>query len=102
MASTTNAHKMSNKQPAEILDYDFDFTKRLAPSADTISTATVICDNCSGAGTLVLGSTVVSVNVVKQWVSAGISGETYKLTCTAITTAGRKFEQEMYIPCKEL
>jgi hypothetical protein len=93
---------MSAKQPSEVLDYDFDWTKRLTPSTDTIATATVVCEDVD----LTILDTEVSDYIVKQWVSGGIHGETYKLTCRIVTTnadpMARELEAEMYIPVKEV
>lgn len=98
MASTTNPKQMTPKQPSEYLDYDFDWTRRLAPSADTLKTGLVTCDNPD----LDIGATEVSTTVVKQWVGGGEAGTTYHLTCIVTTDGGRTLEADMYIKVKEL
>ena len=78
------------KQPAENLDYDFDFSAAF-PSGDNISTATGIVTPTG----LTLGTKVINGQIVKQWISGGIDGVTYKVTITATSTAGRIMELEL-------
>lgn len=78
------------KQPAENLDYDFDFTNAF-PSGDNISTATV---NATPTG-LTLGTKTISGQIVKQWISGGTDGVTYKITVTATSVTGRIRELEL-------
>ena len=86
------------KQPQEVLDYDFDYSEWL-PVSDTIISATAVAD----AG-ITLGSTIIdpaTQRVVKQWVSGGISGITYKIQITATTAGGRIKEVEFKIRVRE-
>lgn len=101
MGTTTQPKALTPKQPDEVLDYDFDWTKRLSPSADTITDATVIVDDPG----LTLLNTVVSPLIVKQFVGGGVDGHTYKLTCyitTAFMPRNRYLEAELYVKVKEL
>lgn len=86
------------KQPHEVLDYDFDYSEWL-PTADTIISTAVTAD----AG-ITLGSTIIEPSekkVVKQWVSGGSDGVTYKVQITATTAGGRVKEIEFKIRVRE-
>lgn len=78
------------KQTSENLDYDFEFTNAL-PSGDNVSTATV---TATPAG-LTLGTKTISGQTVKQWISGGTDGVTYKVTVVATSVAGRIRELEL-------
>lgn len=88
------------KQSAETLDYDFDFADALAADGDTVATA--VCSVTTG--TLVLGSIVINptANVIKQWISGGTHGQTYKVTCLMTSTAGRTIEIDILIKVKDI
>ena len=84
------------KQPAEVQDYDIDFSEWLAAFPDTAVSHAVTAD----AG-ITLGATTLAAGVVKVWLSGGLTGTSYKIT-TAITTAGgRTKEDEIKIKVKE-
>jgi len=86
------------KQPHEVLDYDLDYSEWL-PVADTIVSTTVTAD----AG-ITVGSTIIdpaTQRIVKQWISGGADGVTYKIQVTATTAGGRVKEVEFKIRVKE-
>ncbi len=85
------------KQPADVLDYDFDYSDWLADRADTISSHTVVAE----AGLAVVESIAIN-GVVKVFLSGGVDGGSYKVTCTAITTGGRTKQAEITIKVKEV
>lgn len=89
--------QLYEKQPAENIDIDIDFSQWL-PSSDTISSSAVTAD--SG---ITLGNTVnnVTEKKVKQWVSGGASGARYKVTVRATSIEGRIKEVEFYVKVKE-
>lgn len=81
------------KQPSENLDYDFDFSGGL-PGGDSIGSAVV---TVSPSG-LTLGTRqILEVQTVKQWISGGTAGITYKITCVATSVAGRIKELEFML-----
>jgi hypothetical protein len=84
------------KQPADVIDYDIDFSEWL-PVGDTLATATPTVDVAS----LTLGTTVISDTGIKQWVSAGTDGLTYKVTVTVTTNGGRTVQQEFRVRVKD-
>lgn len=88
-----------DKQPGETLDYDVDLSEFL-PSTDAPASVTKAV---SPSG-LSLGTTSInaSTKVVKQWISGGAAGTTYKVTLTITSTEGRIKEVEFKIRVKEL
>ena len=72
------------KDPAEVLDYNIDWTARLA--GDTIATS-AWAPLASGSS-LAIGSTYYISNMTKVWLSGGTLGQTYNLKNTITTAAG--------------
>lgn len=83
------------KQPADVQDYDIDFTDYLAGLSDAGASADVSSDPG-----ITIDSHVLSSGVVKVWVSGGTAG-TYKITAALTTTGGRVKEAEIKIKVKE-
>ena len=87
------------KQPADVQDFDIDFTEWLAAMSDTApgpGGAIVEAD----AGITILSS-VLTDGVVKVWTSGGIDGTTYKITATVSTVGHRVKQAEIKIKVKE-
>ena len=93
---TTILGKFS-KQPAEILDYDVDYTEWFSNRIDTPSTFTVTAET---------GITVVSTartgKVVKVTLSGGTTGVKYKVTIRLTTTLGLVKEADFTVSVKEI
>lgn len=94
------------KQPAEVLDYDIDFSEFLT-EGDTIASTgdppTPIGGSvvCSPAG-LIIGSTfVIQGTTIKQWLSGGVDGQKYKVTITMTSNAGRVKQVEFVVRVKD-
>lgn len=87
-----------SKQPVDQLDYDVSFDKWL-PDGDTITSGNAVLDK---TGELVIDSISITDQVIKVWMSGGVSGTTYKITVTAATTGGRIKETEFRLRVKEL
>ena len=85
------------KQPADVLDYDFDYSDWLDDRVDTIATQTVTADTGITVGTVSNAS-----GVVKAWISGGTDGQTYKVTCTMTSAGGRIKQAEISIRVKEV
>lgn len=85
------------KQPAEIQDYDIDFSEYLGDAEDTGASHTVTVP----AGITKVSSTLVD-GVVKVWLSGGTNGAKYRITATLTTTGGRVKEAEIDIKVKEV
>ena len=82
------------KDPVEVLDYTFNFTRALS-GGDTISSYVVAAD-----GTASIQSDAENSNVVTVWISGGTSGDTTELTCTVTSVAGRIIKVVIYIPTR--
>jgi len=71
------------KRPAEVKDYDVDFSIWLE-DGDTIDTATAAIDG----GTAVIDQTEFSETSVKVWISGGADGDSAVVTTTVVTANG--------------
>ena len=71
------------KKASENLDYDFDFTELLG--SDILLSA-VVSSVPSG---LTLGVKMVTSTIVKQYVSGGVVGTIYTVTCQMTSVSGR-------------
>lgn len=99
------------KQPAEILDFDIDYSEFFdALGGDTISgmpTAAVTAASSGVVADLTLGPgslpevDLVSNQIAKVWVGAGISGATYKVTVTMTSAGGRVKEADVTVRVRE-
>ena len=94
------------KQPAEVLDYDIDFSEFLADGDTLVSVGDPAVPSplnvvVTPAG-LALGPTCELGGVgIKQWLSGGTAGTTYKVTVTATSNAGRIKQVEFVIRVKD-
>lgn len=85
------------KQPAEVLDYDIDYTDWLE-TGDTIASKTVTAE----AGLTVDSSAIWGASKkLKAWISGGTAGTTYKVTATIVTVGGCTKEDEFKVRVKE-
>ena len=85
------------KQPADMQDYDIDFTEWLTGFADTGASHTVVVDT----GITKVSNTLIA-GVVKVWLSGGSDGTSYKVTATLTTTGGRVKQAEITVKVKEI
>lgn len=91
------------KQPAEIKDYDVDYSPWLLPMADTLADVTASVTNVDDPDDvslecfLVLHTTMTS----KFWMRGGVDGERYKLTIQALTAGGRLDESELIFTVRD-
>ena len=79
-----------NKDPDEVLDYEIDWTDRLA--GDTISTSTWTVP----AG-ITKDSDVKTDSTTTIWLSSGTLGATYQVLNRIVTTDGRTMDQTVSI-----
>jgi hypothetical protein len=84
------------KQPAEILDYDVDFTDWFAGRTDTPASFVVVAE----PGITVIGSSRTG-NVVKTILSGGTSGNKYKISVLLTTSASLVKEADYVVAVKE-
>lgn len=87
------------KQPADVQDYDCDFTEYIESMNETVGAAhTAVATAETG---ITVESYAIVAGVVKVWLSGGTDGETYKVTVT-LTTAGTRVKQaEFNVKVKE-
>lgn len=90
-----------NKQPAEVLDYEFDFSEWLADRADTIVSQTVVSAPLTTGAAMPVSNIVQNSGVVRFFLSGGTDGVKYKVTCTITTTGGRTKQSEITITVKD-
>jgi hypothetical protein len=93
------------KQPADVQDFDFDFSAYLTALGDTgssIALAEVEDGITLDSSSLTTSASGVSGGLVKVWLSGGTSGEKYKVTVRLDTTGGRTREAEIYVRVKEI
>ena len=87
------------KDPDATLDYLFDWTDWLA-SAETISSHTITISP-TGTGALTLDSSNVAGGIVTAWLSSGVLGTVYAVTCNIVTSDSRVDERTMHIRIQE-
>jgi hypothetical protein len=84
-----------DKDPEEVLDYDLDWTARLAGDQITASTFAV------RRGTVVVDSDTNDATSTKAWLSGGSLGETCELTNHVTTAGGREWEQTVRLRIRD-
>lgn len=80
-----------SKHPAEVLDYQIDFSARL--DGDTITGVPTVTAGAS----IVVDRVSTESNVVTFWLSGGVSPATTSVACTVLTTGGRTFEHQVIL-----
>lgn len=88
------------KDPASVVDYSFDWSGWLTPG-ETISEDTWSIDPASG-GAPTLGSEIGAGNTRGIYVSGGIPGHRYRLSCLITTDAGRTAERSVTLRVMEM
>ncbi|MEU7338727.1 hypothetical protein [Streptomyces sp. NPDC007074] len=81
------------KDPAELLDYTWDWTPWLAEVSDTISSATVVATD----GLTAVGEPSVNGALVTQRVSGGDVGKLSAVTCQITTASGLIAERSIHL-----
>lgn len=93
------------KQPVEVKDYPIDYSDWLAEisGGDTLSSAVsvAVCVSDATNTALIVNKTVLSSNKASVWLSAGTSGQKYKVTVTVQTVGGRTDQSEFYVKVKD-
>ncbi len=91
------------KDPNATLDYTFDWTQWLTDISDSIISATISVVPADDASTLnIVQQTVASPKVI-AWLSGGVAGKTYQVTChiTTASTPARVDDRSIFIKVKE-
>lgn len=84
------------KQPADRLDYDFDYSVFLA-AADSIETAVFTVEPAG----LTIDTSLVEPTFTKVWLQGGVVGNTYKVSCTITSAHGRVKQDEIKLRIRE-
>lgn len=94
---------MWTKQPAEVLDYEFDFSAWLTSVGESaIESHVAMVDIVNPPNGLeIQSSEVMNDNLVKVWCIKGEDTVKYKVTVRITTPAGRVKEAESYLTVKE-
>jgi hypothetical protein len=87
------------KDPSDVLDYSFDVNEFLMLSTPPDTIAGVVWLVPAG---LTAGAQYHAAGVATIWLSGGAAGETYTLTATVTTAAGRVVERSLVLPVREL
>ncbi|OQW34522.1 MAG: hypothetical protein A4E20_10910 [Nitrospira sp. SG-bin2] len=88
--------KTFTKDPEAILDYSVDWSKWLV-SDDYLVHATFV----PSPGLSVISSNVTET-IATVWLSGGIAGQTYSVTCHITTNGGRQDDRTFQILAKEM
>lgn len=83
------------QQPADVLDYDIDYSEWL-PEGDVITEVAAVAVPSS-----LTVARVIQSPRVKIWCSTGVNGVTYKVTVTATTNDGRVKQVEFRLKVKD-
>lgn len=85
------------QQPAEVLDYDLDFTNWIGATGDVVISTEV---TSTPAG-LEIVALVGSPTRVKLWISGGTDGQVYSVEITSTTQGGRVKQDELAVHIRE-
>lgn len=97
MSTTVQSLGRFEKQPAEILDYDVDYSEWFADRDDTPESFTTVVP----AGVTLVSSQLLG-QVVKLVIGGGTAGATYKITVRLTTATGLVKESDFSVKVKEV
>jgi hypothetical protein len=90
------------KQPAEVKDYDIDYSDWLIPAEDTIDgITTTVTSETQATPTLEVDYTQQTITLAKLWISGGTVGAQYKITVRMTSAGGRIDESELIFSIKD-
>jgi hypothetical protein len=90
------------KDPADLLDYQFDITPAVVGNqGDGIATLD-IATSPSNPGDLALSSATADGTLAVMWFSGGQAGTVYTVTITISTINGRNINRSVLLPCLAL
>lgn len=87
------------KQPADVQDYDIDYTEFLSAFADSPSSIPAVV--AADEGITVRYAVLVS-GTIKVWLADGVDGMSYKVSVTLTTAGGRVRQTEFSLRVKEI
>ncbi len=90
------------KDPADILDYQFDISAvLLGNEGDGIATLDAAISPVEANGLTVVSATADGASAV-LWLSGGVAGHTYVVTMVISTNTGRTIARGVLLPCLSL
>ncbi len=90
------------KDPADVLDYEFDISAALAGNAGDAITGLGVAVSPDGAGDLAVASVAADGPVVVLWLTGGQAGTTYAVRITVTTQNGRTIGRAVMLPVQAL
>ena len=87
-----------SKDPDEVLDYEINWTARLA--GDTISSSEWVLPTADAVDPLVLDSDNNDTTSATAWLSGGKLGKSYEITNRVVTATGRTMDQIVVLNIK--
>ena len=88
------------KQPADVQDFDIDFTEWLVGMGNDTAPGPGGVAVVADAG-ITMVAAVLNDGVVKVWTAGGTDGTTYKITATVTTHGNRVKQAEIKVKVKE-
>lgn len=86
--------KFSSKDPEEIVELGFEFAN-IIETGETISSASfdvsVLAGTDATPAAMLSGAVIIEGTVVSQKIIGGVDGCTYRIECTANTSANNKY-----------
>jgi hypothetical protein len=79
------------KDPDAVLDYTYDWTRWLQ-AGETISSHSIIVPTG-----ITLGSSATGDGLVTAWLSGGVNGTIYMVTCRITTNQGRTDDRSIWL-----
>ena len=86
------------KDPADVLDYEFDITAAVAGNANDGIASVTVAVTPDGAGHLTVGPISADGPVAVLWIAGGQAAQTYVLQITIVTTNGRTLGRAVLLP----
>ncbi len=90
------------KDPADVLDYEFDISAALAGHEHDAVAAVTVQASPAGAGHLVVGEIAADGPVVVVWLSGGQAGTSYLVQLGVTTASGRVLGRAVALPVQGL
>jgi hypothetical protein len=90
------------KDPADVLDYEFDLSAALEGDAGDVITSLGVVVSPDGVGDLVVNSVSADGAVVVLWFAGGQVGTVYTVRITATTQNGRTIGRTVLLPVQAL
>lgn len=89
------------KQPAEVSDYDIEFSDWLRVDETLATTSASVECLTSSDDSLAVDDASASLAVVRVRLSGGLAGEEYKVTTLTTSSSGRVDESEFKVKVRE-